>query len=84
MPDGVTTESNVGRRTLYRERRVSGPSPHGGEWDHGWRRQSSEVAEAHAREMASHEDVPWARVEERIVEIEIVNETIIKEPTNAA
>jgi len=32
----------------------------------------------------SHDDVPWARVEERIVEIEIVNETIIKEPTNAA
>lgn len=71
----VTT---VGRRTRHTERRVSGPSPYGGEWDRGWHRGPAEKAESHAREMASHDDVPWARVQTRIVETEIIAETIIE------
>lgn len=68
---------SVGRRAHHIERRVSGPSPYGGEWDHGWKRESEEAAFAHAREMASHDEVPWARVQTRIVETEIVGEEII-------
>jgi hypothetical protein len=67
----------VGRRTHHTERRVSGPSPYGGEWDHGWHRDSPEKALAHAREMARHDGVPWARVQERVVDTEIVAEEII-------
>jgi hypothetical protein len=74
---------SVGRRTHWIERRVTGPSPSGGEWDHGWHRQSAEVAEAHAREMTAREGVPWARVQVRVVETEIVGETIIKESESA-
>lgn len=68
----------IGRRSCYTERCVSGPSPYGGEWNHGWRRESVESAEAHAREMASHDRVPWVRVQTRIVETEIVAETMVR------
>lgn len=70
---------SIGKRTHRTERCVSGPSPHGGEWNHGWRRQSVEQSEAHAREMASDDEVPWARVQTRIVETEIIAETIVEE-----
>ena len=76
--DITLPSATLGNRSHYTERRVSGPSPNGGEWDHGWRRQSAEAAAAHAAEMASRMDVPYARVQTRVVETEIVAEGIIR------
>jgi len=67
---------SVGRRTHHTEHRVSGAGPHG-EWDHGWRRQSLDAADAHARRMLG-EDVPWARVQTRTVETEILLEHVFE------
>ena len=72
----MSARATIGRRSSYVERRVSGPSPYGGEWDHGWKREPRDQALAHARSMVG-ESVPWARVQERRVEIEIVAEEIV-------
>lgn len=72
-----SAKATVGKRTCHTERRVSGPSPYGGEWDHGWARQTAEAARAHAAEMASHHNIPWARVQTRLVETEITDEEIV-------
>lgn len=66
-------EHSIGRVTVRHEYRVCGPSRYGGEWDHGWRRETRDKAIAHAREMSAHPGSLGARVEHRIVETELLD-----------
>jgi hypothetical protein len=62
----------VGDRSVHHEFRVTGKSPYGGRFDHGWRRQGQADALAHAQEMATHADVSDVRFEHRIVDCEVL------------
>jgi hypothetical protein len=78
MSPSESPRPTVGHRRHYTERRVSGASPYGGEWGHGWKRQSAEKARARALKMVSRDGVAWARVQERVVDEEIVAEEILR------
>ncbi len=63
--------SEVGAVTVRHEYRVCGPSPYGGLWDHGWRREPRARALGHAATMT--QPGRPARVEHRIVETAVLD-----------